>query len=72
MTPEQNEREYIKVLPKYKAIKKKLGLNDEDLAIFYGYKNLASFSNAKDGRKKTIIGFVRTYEAIINHLKLDQ
>ena len=56
---------------KYKAIKNLLRLDDNDIAQMFGYKDGVSLRNATrfDKIKK---GVVELYEAIINHLKLDQ
>ena len=71
MTKEEIQEQYEEALPKYRAIKAKFGLVDKDIAFMFCYKNLNSFSTAQDGRKKTIIGFVRTYEVFLNQLKVD-
>lgn len=46
---------------KYKQIKKKLNLTDEDIARMFGYKNRISFVNST--RKNHIVnGIVELYE----------
>ena len=57
---------------KYKAIKKRLGLNDEDVAQMFGYANANSLRTSGQGRERLIRGIVELYEAVVNHLKLEQ
>lgn len=49
---------------KYKAIKKRLGLSDKDIARMFGYENTMSFYNSKGGRDRTVQGVVEFYEHI--------
>lgn len=49
---------------KYKVIKKRLGLSDEDVARFFGYKSGVSFANSKEGRNRTVAGIVALFEHI--------
>ena len=47
-----------------KGVKKALGLKDEDLARMFGYKNVLSYRNAKDGKKRLDSGIVELYSLI--------
>ncbi|MEL7124157.1 MAG: hypothetical protein AAFO07_32275 [Bacteroidota bacterium] len=56
---------------KYKAIKNILGLDDNDIAQMFGYKDGVSLRNATrfDKIKK---GVVELYESIINLLNIEK
>lgn len=49
---------------KYKAIKKRLEINDAQVAEMFGYKNAMSFANSKEGKAKVIAGIVALFEKI--------
>lgn len=49
---------------KYKAIKKKLGMSDEEISQMFGYKNVTSFHNAKGGKEKVVNGVVALFDRI--------
>ncbi len=44
-----------------KVVKKVLGLKDEDIARMFGYKNVMSYRNAKEGKKRLDSGIVDLY-----------
>lgn len=54
---------------KYKIIKKRLGINNAQVAEMFGYKNPMSFANAKGGKGKVVSGFVATFELIAENRK---
>lgn len=56
---------------KYKAIKKRLGLKDEEIAQIFGYKDANGFRNSAR-RESVVKGIVELYEAIIYHLKIEE
>ena len=61
------------VTDKYKAIKKKLGMtSDEEIALMFGYKNVASFHNSKGGKEKVIEGVVTLFERIATEFNKTQ
>lgn len=47
-----------------KEVKKALGLKDEDIARMFGYKNVMSYRNAKDGKKRLDNGIVELYSIL--------
>lgn len=47
-----------------KEIKKALGLKDADIASMFGYKNVVSYRNAKDGKKRLDHGIEMLYQRI--------
>ncbi|GAB3272674.1 hypothetical protein GCM10027347_44460 [Larkinella harenae] len=54
MTPEQ----------KYKIIRMRHEISEDDMANWFGYKNTTSFRNAKQGRSRLIAGVVKLYEKL--------
>ena len=45
-----------------KHVKKALGLKDADIAEMFGYKNVLSYRNAKEGKKKLDKGIIELYK----------
>ena len=54
----------------FKKIKDQLEIGNKDIADAFGYKNEASFNNAKEGKKKIENGIVYLYRLIIKKLEL--
>lgn len=54
---------------KYKAIKKRLGLSDTDVARMFGYKDANTFRNSS-GKDNVVNGIVGLYEQIEGLFKL--
>lgn len=53
---------------KYKAIKKRLGLTDTDVARMFGYTSLQSYASSS-GKIKIVRGIVEFYELVGDKLK---
>ena len=53
-----------------KVVKKALGLKDEDIALMFGYKNVLSYRNAKEGKKRLDKGIVELYSLVKSKLWL--
>ena len=47
-----------------KEIKRKLGIKDQDIAKWFGYKNAMSYYNAKNGKTKIEEGLVKFYDHV--------
>jgi hypothetical protein len=47
-----------------KQIKKELGITNKDIADMFGYKNEASYRNAKEGKKRLERGIEALYSLI--------
>jgi|GEM_PF-3466562 len=60
------KKSYDSDLKTYKEIKKELGLKDADIAEMFGYKNVLSYRNAKDGKKRLERGIELLYSVIKN------
>ena len=45
-----------------KQVKKALGIKDADIAEMFGYKNVLSYRNAKEGKKKLDKGIIELYK----------
>jgi len=50
--------------PTIKEIKKKIGITNKDIADAFGYKNEASYRNAKEGKKRLERGIEWLYSII--------
>jgi len=50
-----------------KQIKKELGITNRDIADMFGYKNEASYRNAKEGKKRLERGIESLYSLIIDN-----
>ena len=60
----ENNHRVMTTEQKYKSIKKRLGLNDAQVAEMFGYKNAMSFYNSGEGREKIIAGIVSLFNII--------
>lgn len=60
----QLDKAIDKESPTIKEIKKILGLKDADIASMFGYKNVVSYRNAKDGKKRLDRGIELLYSVI--------
>lgn len=54
-----------------KEVKKALGLKDQDIARMFGYKNVMSYRNAKDGKKRLDSGIVSLYNQMPRNSKVE-